>query len=72
MSLATHRGGIDFSCEPPHPSNSVARSSLSGGVAGIPTTLLLHAIERLTYQCSFASLLQGVTGRSPVRRAVGR
>lgn len=35
------------------------------------TTLLLHFVEHLTYAYSFGSLLEGVTGSSPVRRAVG-
>ena len=44
---------------------------LLAGVAGAATTLTLHAIEHLTYHYSFGSLLDGVTGSSPVRRAVG-
>jgi H+/Cl- antiporter ClcA len=44
---------------------------LLAGVAGLSTTLLLHALEHLTYHYSFGSLLEGVTGSSPVRRALG-
>jgi len=44
---------------------------LLAGVAGAATTLLLHAIEHLTYHYSFGTLLSGVGGSSPVRRAVG-
>lgn len=41
------------------------------GVAGLCTTLLLRFVEHLTYHYSFGTLLSGVTGSSPVRRAVG-
>lgn len=44
---------------------------LLAGVAGAATTLLLHFIEHLTYHYSFGTLLSGVGGSSPVRRAVG-
>jgi H+/Cl- antiporter ClcA len=44
---------------------------LVAGLAGVATTLLLHAVEHLTYHYTFGSLLEGVTGASPVRRAVG-
>jgi H+/Cl- antiporter ClcA len=44
---------------------------LLAGVAGLSTTLLLHALEHLTYHYTFGSLLEGVTGSSPVRRALG-
>ena len=44
---------------------------LLAGVAGAATTLLLHAIEHLTYHYSFGTLLTGVGDSSPVRRAVG-
>jgi H+/Cl- antiporter ClcA len=37
----------------------------------LSTTLLLHALEHLTYHYTFGSLLEGVTGSSPVRRALG-
>jgi H+/Cl- antiporter ClcA len=44
---------------------------LLAGVAGSCTTLLLRAVEHLTYHYSFGTLLTGVTGSSPVRRALG-
>ncbi len=44
---------------------------LLAGVAGLCTTLLLRFVEHLTYHYSFGTLLSGVTGSSPVRRAVG-
>jgi len=44
---------------------------LLAGAAGAATTLLLHAIEHLTYHYTFGTLLSGVGGSSPVRRAVG-
>ena len=47
------------------------RVGLLAGVAGLCTTLLLRAVEHLTYHYSFGTLLSGVTGSSPVRRALG-
>ncbi|ULE31465.1 chloride channel protein [Mycobacterium sp. IDR2000157661] len=44
---------------------------LLAGVAGAATTLLLHAVEHLTYHYSFGTLLDGVGASSPVRRALG-
>jgi H+/Cl- antiporter ClcA len=44
---------------------------LLAGVAGLCTTLLLRAVEHLTYHYSFGTLLTGVTGSSPVRRTLG-
>lgn len=44
---------------------------LLAGLAGAATTLVLHAVEHLTYHYSFGTLLDGVSGSSPVRRAVG-
>jgi H+/Cl- antiporter ClcA len=44
---------------------------LLAGAAGAATTLLLHAVEHLTYHYSFGSLLTGVGDSSPIRRAVG-
>lgn len=41
------------------------------GVAGAATTLLLRAVEHLTYGYHFGTLLTGVSDASPVRRAVG-
>ncbi|CRZ18206.1 chloride channel protein [Mycolicibacterium neworleansense] len=50
---------------------SVIVVGLLAGLAGMATTVLLHFVEHLTYAYTFGSLLDGVTGSSPVRRAVG-
>lgn len=44
---------------------------LLAGVAGGATIVLLDWFEHLTYHYSFGSLLDGVTGSNPVRRALG-
>ena len=58
------RRNVDFFC-------AVVIVGLLAGVAGLATTLLLRSIEHLTYHYTFGSLLQGVAGSSPARRAVG-
>jgi H+/Cl- antiporter ClcA len=58
------RRTVEFGC-------AIVIIGLFAGVAGAATTLLLHAIEHLTYHYSFGTLLAGVGGSSPVRRAVG-
>src|SRR6202046_2167241 len=58
------RRNADFFC-------AVIIVGLLAGVAGLSTTLLLRALEHLTYHYTFGSLLEGVTGSSPVRRALG-
>ncbi|AEV74159.1 chloride channel protein EriC [Mycolicibacterium rhodesiae NBB3] len=58
------RRAIEFGC-------AIVIVGLLAGVAGAATTLLLHAIEHLTYHYTFGTLLSGVGGSSPVRRAVG-
>ncbi|OCB11459.1 chloride ion channel protein [Mycolicibacterium porcinum] len=58
------RRELEFGC-------SIIVVGLLAGVAGMATTVLLHFVEHLTYAYSFGSLLDGVTGSSPVRRAVG-
>ena len=58
------RRAVEYSC-------AVVVIGLLAGVAGAATTLLLHAVEHLTYHYSFGTLLTGVGGSSPVRRAVG-
>jgi H+/Cl- antiporter ClcA len=58
------RRNADFVC-------AVVIVGLLAGVAGLVTTLLLRSIEHLTYHYTFGSLLEGVTGSSPVRRALG-
>lgn len=59
-----NRRAVEFAC-------GIIVVGLLAGVAGLCTTLLLRFIEHLTYHYSFGTLLAGVTGSSPVRRAVG-
>ena len=40
-------------------------------MAGLATTGVLRFVEHITYHYSFGTLLAGITGSSPVRRAVG-
>lgn len=58
------RRTIEYAC-------AVMLAGLLAGVAGAATTLLLHAVEHLTYHYSFGTLLSGVGESSPVRRALG-
>ena len=58
------RRNVEFLC-------AVVIVGLLAGVAGLSTTLLLRFLEHLTYHYTFGSLLQGVTGSSPIRRALG-
>jgi H+/Cl- antiporter ClcA len=58
------RRNVDFLC-------AVVIVGLLAGVAGLSTTLLLRFVEHLTYHYTFGSLLDGITGSSPVRRALG-
>lgn len=58
------RRAVEYSC-------AVVVIGLLAGAAGAATTLLLHAVEHLTYHYSFGTLLTGVGDSSPVRRAVG-
>lgn len=44
---------------------------LIAGVAGATTTLLLHAVEHLTYHYGFGTLLTGVEGSDRTRRTIG-
>jgi H+/Cl- antiporter ClcA len=57
------RRNTDFFC-------AVVIVGLLAGCAGLATTLLLRAFEHLAYHYAFGSLLEGVTGSSPVRRAL--
>ncbi|MGB2923598.1 MAG: chloride channel protein, partial [Mycobacterium sp.] len=47
------RRTVEFGC-------AVVVIGLLAGVAGAATTLLLHAVEHLTYRYSFGTLLTGV------------
>jgi H+/Cl- antiporter ClcA len=58
------RRTLEYSC-------AVLLIGLLAGVAGAATTLVLHWIEHATYNYTFGTLLTGVGGSSPVRRAVG-
>jgi H+/Cl- antiporter ClcA len=58
------RRNTDFFC-------AVIIVGLLAGVAGLATTTLLRSIEHLTYHYTFGSLLEGVTGSSPARQALG-
>ena len=58
------RRTLEFGC-------AVIVIGLLAGVAGAATTLLLHEVEHLTYHYTFGSLLEGVAGSSPLRRALG-
>ncbi|BBY62627.1 chloride channel protein [Mycolicibacterium helvum] len=59
-----NRRDLEFAC-------AIMAIGLLAGLAGAATTLVLHAVEHLTYHYSFGTLLDGVSGSSPVRRAVG-
>jgi H+/Cl- antiporter ClcA len=58
------RRNLDFFC-------AVLIVGLLAGVAGLATTTLLRFVEHLTYHYSFGTLLAGIRGSSPVRRALG-
>lgn len=58
------RRSVEFGC-------AIVVIGLLAGVAGAATTLLLHAVEHLTYHYTFGTLLSGVGESSPVRRAIG-
>ncbi|MGB9224498.1 MAG: chloride channel protein [Mycobacterium sp.] len=58
------RRNLDFFC-------AVVIVGLLAGVAGLATTVVLHFVEHITYHYTFGPLLGGVSGSSPVRRAVG-
>ncbi len=58
------RRAVEFGC-------AIVIVGLLAGVAGAATTLVLHAVEHLTYHYTFGTLLSGVGGSSHMRRAVG-
>ncbi|UXA16848.1 chloride channel protein [Mycobacterium sp. SMC-4] len=58
------RRGVEYGC-------AIVVIGLLAGAAGAATTLLLHAVEHLTYRYDFGTLLTGVEGSSPIRRALG-
>ncbi|MGZ4528053.1 MAG: chloride channel protein [Mycobacterium sp.] len=44
---------------------------LLAGAAGLATTAVLRFVEHLTYHYTFGTLLVGIAGSSPIRRALG-
>jgi H+/Cl- antiporter ClcA len=58
------RRTIEYAC-------GVVLIGLLAGVAGAFTTWLIHFVEHVTYHYWFGTLLSGVGGTGPVRRAVG-
>jgi H+/Cl- antiporter ClcA len=58
------RSSVEFFC-------AVVIVGLLAGIAGLSTTFVLRFVQHLTYHYSFGTLLAGVTGSSPVRRALG-
>lgn len=66
LPSASGRSGrnVDFLC-------AVVIVGLLAGLAGLSTTAVLRFVEHLTYHYTFGSLLDGITGSNPVRRAAG-
>ncbi|BBZ46267.1 chloride channel protein [Mycobacterium parmense] len=60
----TLRRDLEFFC-------AVVIAGLLAGVAGLTTSALLRFVEHLTYHYTFGTLLVGIAGSSPVRRALG-
>jgi chloride channel protein, CIC family len=58
------RDNLEFFC-------AVIIVGLLAGIAGLSTTLVLRFVEHVTYHYTFGTLLAGITGSSPVRRALG-
>jgi H+/Cl- antiporter ClcA len=58
------RRTLEYAC-------GVVLAGLLAGVAGATTTVLLHFVEHATYHYSFGTLLSGVGGSGPTRRALG-
>ncbi|MGO9925265.1 MAG: chloride channel protein [Mycobacterium sp.] len=58
------RRNLDFFC-------AVIIVGLLAGVAGLSTTAVLRFVQHLTYHYTFGTFLVGITGSSPVRRALG-
>lgn len=63
IRLVTRRT-IEFGC-------AIVIIGLLAGVAGAATTLLLHAIEHLTYHYTFGTLLSAVEDSGHIHRALG-
>jgi H+/Cl- antiporter ClcA len=58
------RSNVEFFC-------AVVIVGLLAGIAGLSATFVLRFVQHLTYHYDFGTLLAGVTGSSPVRRALG-
>jgi hypothetical protein len=58
------RRNVDFYC-------AIVIVGLLAGAAGLAATVVLRFVEHLTYHYAFGTLLEGITGSSPVRRALG-
>ena len=64
MPRSRPRPNLNFFC-------AVVIVGVLAGVAGLATTEVLRFVQHVTYNYSFGTLLQGIAGSSPVRRAVG-
>ena len=64
MGARLHGRNVDFYC-------AVVIVGLLAGIAGLSTTAVLRFVEHLTYRYTFGTLLEGIAGSSPVRRALG-
>ena len=64
MPRSRPRPNLDFFC-------AVVIVGVLAGVAGLSTTFVLRFVQHVTYHYTFGTLLQGITGSSPIRRAVG-
>ncbi|MGO9152714.1 chloride channel protein [Mycobacterium sp.] len=64
MPWSRPRPNLDFFC-------AVVIVGVLAGVAGLSTTFVLRFVQHVTYHYTFGTLLQGITGSSPVRRALG-
>ncbi len=62
--MQSPRRNLDFFC-------AVVIVGLLAGCAGLATSAVLRFVEHLTYHYTFGTLLTGITGSSPVRRALG-
>ncbi|MDD4866381.1 MAG: chloride channel protein [Mycobacterium sp.] len=61
---AGRHGNLEFFC-------ATVIVGLLAGAAGLSTSVVLRFVEHLTYHYAFGTLLAGITGSSPVRRALG-
>ncbi len=64
MPRSRPRPNLEFFC-------AVIIVGVLAGVAGLSTTFVLRFVQHVAYHYTFGTLLQGITGSSPVRRALG-